>query len=245
MQTKRTAILVALALMWAVAILPGQAFADEPRQAGLVIQFADGRTETRCVTLQGEEVTGADLLMASGLDLNVDASSGMGITVCQIEGEGCNYPAEPCFCQCMGGGECAYWNYFFRDPGADGWTYSALGAILHKIEHGSLEGWVWGNGYEPPADQITFETVCAPSTATPTNTPELPVPTAPPATATPAESLSSTGAPTALPRATVSAPSPTPSPAADAGQTLASYWPFGLAVLGLALIAAVVRLRRT
>jgi hypothetical protein len=245
MQIRGIRLLVALAFLWAVAILPGRAFADEPRQAGLVIQFADGRTETRCVTLQGEEVTGADLLMASGLDLNVDASSGMGITVCQIEGEGCNYPAEPCFCQCMGGGECAYWNYFFRDPGADGWTYSALGAILHKIDHGSLEGWVWGNGHTPPADQITFDTVCAPSTATPTNTPEPPVPTGPAATATPTESLSPTGVPTVLPRPTVSASSPTPSPTPDAGQTLASYWPFGLAVLGLALIAVVVRLQRT
>lgn len=245
MQIGRTRLLVAVTFLWAVALLPGHAFADEPKQAGLVIQFADGRTETRCVTLEGEEVTGADLLTASGLDLNVDTSSGMGITVCQIEGEGCDYPAEPCFCQCTGGGECAYWNYFYRDPGAAGWTYSALGAILRKIEHGSLEGWVWGNGRTPPADQITFEAVCAPATATPTSTPEPPAPTTAPATATPAESLSPTEMPTALPTPTLPAPSPTPSPAPDAGQTLASYLPFGLAVLGLALVAAVVRLRRT
>jgi hypothetical protein len=244
MQVRGTVLLLGLALLWAAAILPGHAFASEPGKAGLVIQYADGRTETRCVTFEGEEVTGADLLTFSGLDLIVDASSGMGITVCQIEGEGCNHPAEPCFCQCMGGGECAYWNYFYRDPGATEWTYSALGPILHRIENGSLEGWVWGNGHTPPTDEITFETICAPSTTTPTGTAEPPTPSAVPAAAAPTEGLSPTVAPSPTPKATAPAPSPSPLPASDAGQTLISYWPFGLAILGLALIGIVVRLRR-
>jgi hypothetical protein len=97
--------------------LPGATFAGEPNQAGLVVQFGDGRVETRCVAFQDEEISGADLLLThSGFDTVIDASSGMGITVCQIETEGCAYPAEPCFCRCMGGGECAYWNYFYQEP---------------------------------------------------------------------------------------------------------------------------------
>ena len=110
--------------------------ADEPNQAGLLIDFGDGRVETRCIAFDEEEITGADLLLTySGLDMVIDASSGMGITVCQLEGEGCAYPSEHCFCQCMGGGACAYWNYFYREPGSSEWTYSALGAVLRR------EGW--------------------------------------------------------------------------------------------------------
>ncbi len=224
--------------------LPGLAAADEPNQAALVVQFGDGRIETRCVAFDGIEITGADLLIRSGLDLSVDASTGMGITVCQIEGQGCAYPAEPCFCQCMGGDECAYWNYFFRDPGGTGWSYSALGALLRKAKPGSVEGWVWGNGQAPPADELTFEAICLPPTAEATATLEPPAPSPSIATTAPTEAPSPVYVATASPSATPPAVSPTPVPASGANQNLASYWPFGLAVLGLLLIGAVVWLRR-
>lgn len=113
--------------------------ADEPKQAALVVQFGDGRVETRCITFEEDEIRGTDLLDRSGLEMVVDVSSGLGVTVCQIEGQGCAYPTEHCFCQCMGGGECAYWNYFFRETGEGPWSYSALGAALRKIGDGSVE----------------------------------------------------------------------------------------------------------
>jgi len=236
--------------------LPGVTFAGEPNQAGLVIQYGDGRVETRCVAFQEEEITGADLLLThSGFDTIVDASSGMGITVCRLETEGCAYPSEPCFCQCMGGGECAYWNYFYREPGSSEWTYSALGAVLRKVRHGSVEAWVWGNGTTPPAFEGTFESICAAPTAATTaarptatvestTSPEPPTAT-PTAIATlPASTQPPEPTPTPPPTVTTAPPTPTQTPAPGTTQTLASYWPFGLMVLGLVLIGLFVRLRR-
>lgn len=230
----------------AVIGMAGRTHAEGPNQAGLVVQFGDGQIEVRCVAFEGNEISGADLLTRSGLNLIVDTSSGMGITVCQIEGEGCGFPAEPCFCQCTGGGECAYWNYFYRDPGATGWAYSPLGAILRQVRPGSVEGWVWGDGHTPPDDQWAFETICLPPTATPTSTPAqaTPLPTiatdAPTVTQMPASSTMAPPTATSPPPS----PAPTPTPVAEPKPILADYWPFGLMLLGLGAVAVVVWLRR-
>ena len=87
----RTVSLALLLLVASSLILISAA--DEPNQAGLIVQFGDGRVETRCVSFEEDQITGADLLALSGLNAVVDPSSGMGVTVCQIEGQGCPYPA--------------------------------------------------------------------------------------------------------------------------------------------------------
>jgi hypothetical protein len=228
---------------------------ESDSRAGLVIQFDEGRSETRCVTFEGSEISGADLLVQADLEAIVDVSSGMGVIVCQIAGEGCAYPAEPCFCQCMGGGECAYWNYFYLEPGESEWTYSALGAAMRQVPPGSVEAWVWGDGSSPPAVPVDFEEICMPEvppTALPTEAPtEAPAitPSASPLPPAPLLDVTAppplpTQVPTALSTATVPPPSPSPAPATDSGRNLSSYLPFGLAVAGLALIGAVVWLRR-
>ncbi len=244
--------------------LPGLSLAEEPNRAGLVVWFGEGRVETRCVAFTEDSISGADLLTHSGLEVIMDSSSGLGVTVCQIEGWGCAYPARPCFCQCMGGGECRYWNYFYMDPGETTWTYSAQGALLRRVRPGSVEAWVWGDGHTLPADSLTFESICALPTTMPTDPPQsLPtqptptataptpslLPTAPTPTATaPTPSLPPTGTPpsamTPLPTPTP-APTVTPAPTAHPGPNLSSYWPFGLMVLGLALVGALIRLRRS
>ena len=230
--------------------LSGTTMADEPNQAGLIIDFGDGRVETRCIAFDEEEITGADLLLTySGLDMVIDASSGMGITVCQLEGEGCAYPSEHCFCQCMGGGACAYWNYFYREPGSSEWTYSALGAVLRKVRHGSVEAWVWGNGTTPPSFEGSFASICATPTKEPAAT-MTPAASAEPPTAAPTAKTTESPA-TETPEPTVTAPpaattipaTPTQTPEPDAAGTLASYWPFGLMVLGLVAIGLFARRR--
>jgi hypothetical protein len=244
-----------------VDVAGGAAVAGHDAQAGLVIQFGDGQTEIRCVAFEGDEISGADLLLQSDLGVIVDVSSGMGITVCQIARQGCAFPAEPCFCQCMGGGECAYWNYFYLEPGEKEWTYSALGAAMRQVRSGSVEAWVWGDGHIPPASEVTFEEICVPEAPTvePTEPPTA-LPTAEPTansasppprpsvTAAPSETLSLTQSPTPsptnLPTTTVAQPSASPVPAVQRGQDLSSYWPFGLAVAGLAMVGAVAWLRR-
>jgi hypothetical protein len=144
----------------------------------------------------------------------------------------------------MGGSSgCAYWNYYYRDPGEADWTYSPLGAALRKVKPGSVEAWVWGDGHTPPADDLTFEAICA--TPTPTSTPAPATTSEPPtfdATITPTPTQS----PTTLPTATVQPSSPSPSPVStpETGQSLVSYWPFGLMVIGLVAIGAIVWLRR-
>ncbi len=144
-----------LIMLLAVAVLPEPARITEPNQAGLVVRLADGQVVTRCVAFEEDQVSGAELLARSGLDVTMDPSSSMGITVCRIEGTGCNFPGEPCFCQCMGGGTCIYWNYYYRDSGTTRWVYSGLGAAMRKVKPGSVDAWVWGEGDTPPAQELT------------------------------------------------------------------------------------------
>ena len=234
--------------------------AGEPTQAGLVIQMDEGRVETRCVSLEKDEVSGAELLALSGLDIVIDPASGMGLIVCQIEEVGCAFPAQACFCQCMGGGDCIYWNYFFKEPGQDEWTYSALGAAMHKVRAGSVDAWVWGGGNTPPSAGLGFDAICAPPTPVPSATPQ-PQPTTSPL---PAITLTGTSAPTSStmePSTATTLPSASPSPVSQAtaaalpptatpsttptsGQNLAGYLPFALIVLGLAVAGGIVWLRR-
>jgi hypothetical protein len=235
--------------------------ADEPNQAGLVIQFSDDRIETKCIPLEAPEMAGNDFLARSGLDLVIDATSGLGITVCEIEGQGCFYPAEHCFCQCMGGEDCHYWNYFYREPGDDEWTYSALGILLRQVQPGAVEAWVWGNGQTPPDKAYTFEAICSPGG------PAQPSPTPAPSVSSPtpiAGVLEATAAVTAAPMAPATATvavtaamigtaAPAPTSWAEASPTTASpespagrggYGIFALLMVGLLSIGVVAWLLR-
>lgn len=233
-------------ILAAVLIGSGSAWASEPNRAGLVIQFADGQIQTLCITFEEEEISGADLLVRSDLEAVVDPSSGLGIIVCRIEGQGCDYPAEACFCQCSGSGSCAYWNYFYREPEQDGWTYAALGALRHKVRSGSVDAWVWGDGTTLPAADLTFEAICPSPTPTATqyaaSTPLETVLPAATATSTPVPELPQTqvgGTPTP-----VATPLPTEGgPGLESQEGASSFWLFGGLVLILAAAGVAVWLR--
>jgi hypothetical protein len=240
-------VLIALAYPWVVE-------ADEPNRAALAVDFGGERVETRCITIDGDEVQGAELLILAGLNAVIDTSSGIGTGVCQIDGLGCIPPGEDCFCQCMGGDPCTYWNYYYRDPGQAEWVYSPFGAGIRKVRPGSVEGWVWGDGHMPPAQELTFEAICASPTPQPTPS-TRPLPPATPTTQVgTAEADARTVQPTASaqPQAErpVSSPSSTaqptaaPEPLPDGEVDLGNHWLFGVVVLGLVGIAALVRLRR-
>ena len=225
-------------ILIAALLGPSLAWAGEPNRAGLVVQFADGQTEKICVEFEGKEITGADLLVRSGLDAVVDPSSGLGIIVCRIEGQGCDYPAEACFCRCSGSGPCAYWNYFYREPGQDSWTYAALGALRHQVRPGSVDGWVWGDGSTLPAADLTFEAVCPPPAPTVMH----------PATGTPQETAMPVAAATSgpSPEPTMTQPVDLPASAetySPAGQDASNYWLFGGLILILAFAGAIIWLR--
>ena len=219
-----------------------------PNRAGLVIQFENGRIESRCLTFAEAEISGIDLLLSSGLEVVLDSSRGMGVAVCQIEGVGCAYPAQTCFCQCMGSGLCRYWNYYYRDPGQSTWTYSALGATLRTVRPGAEEAWVWGDGSTPPAPDLSFEALCASSPVTATSEPvptptltSLPMPTwTPSVSATLSPSVSPTPSPSVHP----ASPTPTAIPGAVGQSAWASYWPLAGMILGLMLLALGIGFRR-
>ncbi|HDN79316.1 MAG TPA: hypothetical protein ENG33_02465, partial [Chloroflexi bacterium] len=140
-------------------------------RAGLVVRFGDGTVITRCIEFTEDAITGEDVLKRSGLRVILDYSSGMGGAVCKIEDEGCDYPQVPCFCQCMGGGECIYWAYFHLKNGA--WEYSGTGCSNYYVHNGDVEGWAWGpgsptGGTQPPV--IPFEQICPASASSPTPT---------------------------------------------------------------------------
>jgi hypothetical protein len=212
-----------VALIFLGTVNPAMA-QDGGNQAGLVIQFGDGSVHTACVDLGSDgQATGEEVLRAAGFETRIDFSSGFGGgTVCKIGNEGCNFPADKCFCQCTmkPGDPCVYWSYFHSLEGQ--WRYSSQGLDSYLVRAGDVEGWVWGlstvgGGILPPL--ISFEEICdAPSGAPPPSpTAESPQPTAtqppqPTPTATVGQPTGTTR-PTDTPVATASpAPTTRPSP---------------------------------
>lgn len=153
-----------LILMLASPTLPGlwsrDARADAPlsaqplNQAGLVVQFGDGGYIGRCVSFAEETITGLELLQRSGLDV-----SNQGAAICRIEREGCNYPEEPCFCQCdLSTPSCHYWTYWHWSN--DTWRASGSGAGQYRLGPDDIDGWNWLGG--PPSVHIALAELCDP-----------------------------------------------------------------------------------
>ncbi len=205
---KAVGVILALFLLWQVVSAQG-----EPNRVGLVIRYGDGRVETYCVAFTEPEITGVEVLQRAGLDVIIDPTSGWGAAVCKIDGEGCNYPLEPCFCQCQGT-PCVYWAYYYQENGA--WVYSGEGAGSRTVRNGDVEGWAWGEGEPgqgaaPPL--IPFEQICPLPTPTPTPTATatatpVPTPTPVPPTPTPVPPTPTPVPPTPTPVP----PTPTPVP---------------------------------
>lgn len=162
--------------------------------AGVVVDFGDGRVESRCVTFSEASISGYELLTRSGLNATV-AVDGPGVAICAIDSVGC--PANDCFCQSPP----TYWSYWHQQAGA--WGYAAAGSSTYQITDGMVDGWFWGDASRTPP-LLPLEQICdlpAPATATPppatatlTPSPLPPTPTSAPtlvpATATPVPPIS-------------------------------------------------------
>ena len=201
--------LVWLALIAATTLIGSPANAQEPEnnRAGIVIDFGDGVVESACVDLGPDgQATGEEMLAAAGFDVLMEYSP-MGGAVCKIAGQGCNYPSQPCWCECLSS-PCIYWAYNHLENGQ--WLYSTIGASIYQVHAGDVEGWAWGagsltQGAAPPPR--TFDQVCA--EAEPTNTPTAT------ATRPPTATHTATHTRTPLPTATWTPwPSSTPQPTA-------------------------------
>ena len=147
-----------VALVLATIVMPAPVAVGEPsqvslHQAGLVVQFSGGNFLTRCIEFQEDEISGTEMLRRSDLRVILESTEGMGATgvgaaICKIEGDGCDYPDEPCFCQCRGGGQCFYWAYYLWN--GDGWRGSGTGSGNRKLGDGDIDGWLWGSTGPPP-----------------------------------------------------------------------------------------------
>jgi hypothetical protein len=182
--------------------------ADSPNRVALVVKHGDGDVITQCIEFNGDQISGYEVLKRSNLDLNFEPNA-MGAAICRIDGEGCSYPQDDCFCQCndlTGQTPCIYWSYWYRDGGD--WRYSGFGASSRDARNGDVEGWVWSEGSVSSADteppDLEFSDICAElptATPTPTNTPK-PTPT-----------LTNTPQPTETPEPEpTDTPSPKPTP---------------------------------
>ena len=226
--------------------------AQTQNRAGLVIQYGDGSVATTCVRFGEPSITGLDLLMRSGLSIHAEVS-GLGAAVCAINGQGCAYPAQPCFCQCQGA-NCAYWNYLHLIDGA--WQYSPVGASGYAVTDGAVDGWAWGDQHTPPPH--TIDQMCASFPAA-----QATAPAAAPATATteatdmatvtdtlgaavptPVASPTQIGPPTEV-RAPTAVAAPKPSVAhIPTREDVGSYALFAIMVVALGGWLMVNRLRR-
>ena len=171
---KKNLGLAAIAILFALLLIPGPGLAQGPNRVGLVVKFGDGGVEKRCIEFSESEITGLEVLQRSGLGVEYMVS-GPGAMVCKIGRDGCPPPYNSyndCLCQCPGGANCVYWSYWHLKNG--GWEYSSAGASGYKVKNGDVEGWVWAKGEVGSAPQppsTSFDDVCPPPIPTPTTPP--------------------------------------------------------------------------
>ena len=195
-------IVVAIALILVSLGWTTAALADG--EAGVVIDYGDGRIETACVAFAGEGIAGDELLVRVGVEVN--HFSGL---VCSIDDVGCQHSGsfDSCTCECGSGGPCVYWAFFSREYGDAAWHYSSLGFRGLDARDGDLQAWRWGEGRPgaaPAPALLSFEDVCGhpPSSfVTPTVVSAAPTPTAipTPTAAAEASARTSEASPTPLP----------------------------------------------
>lgn len=203
MMNKNRRLIPILAALAVLLLFLGMVRADSPNRAGLVVVYDGGDVVKKCIEFSGNKISGEEMLNKADLDFKVDASNPMGVIVCKIEGTGCDYPKDDCFCECPGS-PCIYWSYWYREDGD--WEYSTKGASILEAGNGDVQGWVWGEGQigssgNPPPD-VSFEDICVPPTDTPTPVPtDTPTPL-PTDTPTPVPTDTPTPVPTETPTPT-------------------------------------------
>lgn len=121
--------------------------AEGPNYATLIVVFGPDDIYSSRISFNETEISGSELLVRSGLTVLTQAVAGLGVTVCKIDGTGCDFPGEACFCQCLGS-PCNYWSYWTWQNGS--WIYAGRGASQSMVRTGDINAWVWGDGQTPP-----------------------------------------------------------------------------------------------
>lgn len=106
------------------------------------------------VTFAEEQISGAELIDRSGLDVTEVSFGGLGVAVCSIDATGCD--VATCRQRVCQGPEQddPYWQYFIRsDEGT--WQIAALGLNADSISDGDVRAFIWSAGMpEFPAPTI-------------------------------------------------------------------------------------------
>jgi hypothetical protein len=252
----RLLIIVGLVVGLGAVSSIGEAQADGPNRAGLVVGNGDSFAVT-CVEFDEPEITGLELLNRSGLPV-VQQGSGLGTAICGIQNIGCSNPND-CWCQCHGT-TCSYWAYFNLEDGA--WRYSATGASPRKVQNGDVDAWIWGSGgigtaRQPPT--MSFEEICPEETQQSPEPAATPVPVSTDAAPTAAGGLHVETATPVPSSAAISASKPTRTPfhtplalnkqSADEGGPGSGFpWSllaFGVLAVGLLAMAVALMRRRS
>lgn len=167
-------LLIALtALIGAVSTGPGLASAGQTSvqdtHAGIIIYFDEETIEYHLIELPDEDLNAFDLLMETGLDLEVQPFSGLGEAVCAIDETGC--PGSDCFCESYSS-PAYYWRFLLRD--GDQWVPQHQGASQHTVEAGEIHAWAW-TADAPELPDVSFSDLSdlAENGTEPTSTPEV------------------------------------------------------------------------
>lgn len=214
------------------------ASAQSERRAGLIVQFGDGSTTQRCVRFSEDALTGEELMRRARMPAIFEYSS-LGPAVCKIGNEGCDYPAEGCFCQCQTlGASCTFWNYLQKTD--SGWRPLPTGAGARIVQDGMVVAWSWavgdGESVSTTLPDVSIDQICsAPAAAAPAVTAQPATTLAPSATAPPL-STNTPAPPTETP--VVAAPTETVAPPTAAPTAMASAT--AAAVAAVAPTAAAV-----
>ncbi|HSR47295.1 MAG TPA: hypothetical protein VLL77_04840 [Anaerolineales bacterium] len=134
-------------------------------EAAILVVHGNGAITSACVSIDGDDFTGEDVLRRSEIEAAVEPTNPLGLLVCGLEGEGCDFPNEPCLCQCRALGSCSYWAYFNLDPEGR-WVYAVEGARLRTVQDGDVDLWIWldrslpGDELPLPPPENAFESAC-------------------------------------------------------------------------------------
>lgn len=125
-------------------------------QAGLLVTYGDGTSQSICVSFDGDSITGYQLLQNSGLDIVTQYFDGLGEALCKITGDagsdGCDYPTQTCFC------DSSTWVLFVTNDQTT-WTKSDEGMSKAMVSAGGAQAQLWGNDTQSPPSCF-FADIC-------------------------------------------------------------------------------------
>jgi len=180
----------------------GCAAADGLHHVALVVEHGDGRILVRCVAFGAATISGAQALALSGVAYATTGYAGLGLAVCQLDGEPTTFPAG---CWTDTG---PYWVMFVA-RGGGAWTLSSLGISSQTLRDGDAEGFRYDAQTGSPAPPA------APSRCPPTSAPTRAPVSAPPSRRPSPRPVPTPGPPRVVPISTAPASVAAPTAAAQ------------------------------